>query len=445
MSNNRVLLSAIKSGAGKTTITCGLLVALQKKGLIPSAFKCGPDYIDPLFHREIIGAAGANLDLFFSSEDLAKQLFVEYSKGTDISVVEGVMGFYDGIAGVTDEASANHVSRVLDIPVILVVDVKGVSLTLCSIINGLKNFKENNIKGVILNNCSKMMYEMYRNMIEEHCQLRLFGYVPYQSEYSIESRYLGLVTSEEVDDLKEKLNLLAKTMLETVDVDGIIALASDTKEIQYEEVKIEKVTDSKVKIAVAKDKAFCFYYRENLDLLEKLGAEIHYFSPLVDKFLPEGIKGLYIGGGYPELYLEKLSGNTEMLTAIKTAIEEGLPTFAECGGFMYLQQSIEGYQMVGAINGESKKKDRLSRFGYITMTATEDTLLGAKETIIRGHEFHYYDSDNNGSVFHAQKPKSPRNWDAGIQKENLLCGYPHVYFYSNVECAKNFILKCSNR
>ncbi len=436
------MLSAIKSGAGKTTITCGLLVALKKKGLRPSAFKCGPDYIDPLFHREIIGAAGGNLDLFFADTDIAKQLFCEYSKDTEISVVEGVMGFYDGIAGVTEEASAHHVSKELDIPVILVIDVKGVSLTICSIINGLKNFKDNNIKGVILNNCSKMMYEMYRGMIEDHCNLVVFGYVPYQKAYSIESRYLGLVTSKEIDNLKGKLDILAETMLETVDMDGIIALANDTSPIEYKETEIKPITDERVNIAIAKDKAFCFYYRENIDLLKKLGANIYYFSPLEDSALPEDIQGLYIGGGYPELYLKKLSENKTMKEDIKKAIENGLPTFAECGGFMYLQQEIDGHDMVGAINGISHKREKLSRFGYITVTATEDVLLGEKGTSVKGHEFHYYDSDNNGNVWEARKPKTGKNWEAGVAHKNLLCGYPHLYFYSNIEATKQFIIKC---
>lgn len=439
MAQPRVMISAIKSGAGKTTITCGMLAALKKIGKNPSAFKCGPDYIDPLFHREIIGTKGCNLDLFFVENDILKQLFCAYSKDTDISIIEGVMGFYDGVLGTTSKASACDVSNVLDVPVILAVDVKGASLTTCAVINGIKNFEKNHISGVILNNCSEKMYTFYKEMIEQNCEIEVLGYLPKNAEYSIESRHLGLVTAEEIENLKSKLDLLADTMLKTIDVKRILEIACLVDDIKYIPQEITKITEKKPRIAVAKDKAFCFYYKENLDLFEKLGAQIVYFSPLEDQKLPQNIQGIYIGGGYPELYLEKLSKNKSMLIDIKKHIGRGTVTFAECGGFMYLLSDIEGYSMVNAIEGSCFNAKKLTRFGYIDLIANEENIFCKARESIKAHEFHYYDSTNNGSGFDTKK----RNitYKTTILCENLLAGFPHLYFYSNINFAKNFIKK----
>ncbi|MFI3238326.1 MAG: cobyrinate a,c-diamide synthase [Lachnospiraceae bacterium] len=441
MSNPRLMISAIKSGAGKTTITCGLLRTLQKMNLNPSAFKCGPDYIDPLFHSTVIGAKGCNLDLFFTEKEVCKQLFCEYAEGSDIAIVEGVMGFYDGLSGSSMQASAQDVSNTLDIPVVLAIDVKGAALTIAAIVKGLQEFAPNHIKGVILNNCSKMMYPMYQSIIEEHCNVKVYGYVPHNVSYAIESRHLGLVTADEITDLEQKLDLLADTMLESLDLEGLLFLARDTKEISYTQSQVEKVTDKSPRLAIARDRAFCFYYRENLDLLQKLGVELVEFSPLEDACLPDNIQGIYIGGGYPELYLEKLSSNHTMKASIKEAIAAGVVTFAECGGFMYLQEQIDGYDMVGAISGNSENIHKLSRFGYCTLSAKQDTVLCAKGEEIRAHEFHYYDSTNNGDSFFVSKPKSKRSWEASIATDTLLAGYPHLYFYANKNFAKHFVGK----
>lgn len=432
---NRFMISAFKSGSGKTLLTCGMLAAFKKLNMKPAAFKCGPDYIDPLFHKEIIGVKGCNLDLFFTEENLVKQLFCEYSENADISVLEGAMGFYDGLSN-TLKASACEVSNVLLTPVILVVDVKGSALTLCATINGVLNFSDNNIKGIILNNCKKTSYDMYKKLVEHNCDVKVFGYVPYDQKFAIESRHLGLVTASEISDLNEKLNYLADVLLETLDFDGIINLSNEAPEITFHKTDIEPI-NNKVKIAIAKDKAFCFYYDENLHLFKKLGAEIVYFSPLDDEKLPSDIDCLYIGGGYPELYLEQLSKNETMRLSILNAIKDGLRVFAECGGFMYLMEKIEGIPMVGAIKGESFNKNKLVRFGYIKLTANEDNILCKKGDAINAHEFHYYDSDNNGNVFTATK--NARNWQCYVSYENLICGYPHLYFYSNISFIRNFL------
>ncbi len=435
----RLLLAAMKSGAGKTTICCGLLRALQKSGFHPAAFKCGPDYIDPLFHHSIVGSRGCNLDLFFSSKEQVRQLFVEYQKGADISIVEGVMGFYDGIAGTTSNASAYELSESLESPVVLVVDVKGASLSLAASIQGMINFRPNRIQGVILNRCSKMMYPMYRDMIEKECGCKVFGYVPFDVEYSIESRHLGLVTALEIEALKDKIDKLSEIMLQSIDLTALVELAREVSSIEEKEIVIKPVVENKTVLAVARDKAFCFYYRENLDVFQKLGVEIVEFSPLTDVGLPESVDGIYLGGGYPELYLKELEANQSMRESIRLAIEKGIPALAECGGFMYLLSQIEGFNMVGAIQGTAKNTEKLSRFGYIHLQAKESIGFVKAEEEICGHEFHYYDSDHNGTGFVAQKPLSKRSWEAFVVRENLLAGYPHLYFHQSIDLVKRFV------
>ncbi|NLY82213.1 MAG: cobyrinate a,c-diamide synthase [Clostridiales bacterium] len=441
----RVLIAAPRSGGGKTTVTCGLLQALVNRDLNTCSFKVGPDYIDPLFHREIIGTKGSNLDLFFIDEKKLKGLMAEVSEESEISVIEGVMGYYDGLGGKSTESSAYDVARATKTPVILVIDVNGASLSLCAEINGFKDFKkDSNIKGVILNKCSKMMNMLIKDTIEELCEVKVLGYVPKDERYALESRHLGLVNSFEVENLKNKLNILSDQIEETVDVKAVIELANSAPELEYEDILIEKVTEEKPVIAVAKDKAFCFYYKENLDLLEKLGAKIKYFSPLEDETVPEDASAIYLGGGYPELHLGKLEGNSSMRNSIKDKIRSGMPVFSECGGFMYLLDKLEGKKMVGLLQGEGENTKKLSRFGYITITAKKNNIMCKKGESIKGHEFHYFDTTNNGSDFEAVKAFGRRGWECVHAYDNVFIGFPHLYFYSNVEFPKNFVLAAEN-
>ena len=447
MSKKRVMIAAISSGSGKTTVTCGILQALVNRKLKVASFKCGPDYIDPMFHSKVIGARSRNIDSFFNDENTVKYLVDKNSQNADISVIEGVMGFYDGLAGISTKASSYDVARITGTPVILLINCKGMSVSILPIIKGFKEYmKDSNIQGVILNQMSKMLYPEIKKSIEENLDLKVLGYVPNLKDLVIESRHLGLVTPDEIKDLKEKLNELADILEETLEIDEIINLADKSKDLIYNKPEIHKLEDN-IRIAVALDEAFCFYYEDNIELLKEMGADIVYFSPLKDERIPDNIHGIIFGGGYPELYAKELSLNKTMIESVKSTVYNGLPCVAECGGFMYLHESMEDdksqpYDMVGLIKGKAYKTPKLNRFGYIKLTALEDNFLCKKGEEIAGHEFHYWDSTNCGSSFKAQKPLRKRNWECINITENLFAGYPHVHYYSNMQFPYNFLKKC---
>lgn len=446
----RVMIAGTGSGCGKTTVTCGILKALINRNVKTAAFKCGPDYIDPMFHTEIIGTESRNLDTFLCGENAVKYLFAKNGEMADISVVEGVMGFYDGL-GNDGSYSSHAISKLTDTPVILVVNANGMYLSIAAMIKGYADFIPNNLKGVILNSVSPGIYPTYKQMIEEHTGLKVLGFLPKLPDAMIESRHLGLVTATEIENLHQKLDLLADNVEKYIDIDGLLELAETAPLLEYQPIVVDNVINEKYpcNIAVAKDSAFCFYYRDSLELLENMGAKLSYFSPLHDKALPENINGLILGGGYPELYADELSKNKSMLMDIKKAINKGIPTYAECGGFMYLQQAIidadgNNNPMVGVIEGNSAFQNKLSRFGYAAIKAKRDNLFCLKGDSINVHEFHYYDSDNNGSDFEAFKPNSGKKWSCVFATDTLFAGYPHIHLYGNLEFAKKFVQKCSN-
>lgn len=444
----RIMIAGASSGSGKTTVTCALLKALKNRNLKVTAFKCGPDYIDPMFHSEVIGIKSRNLDLFFTDEETTTNLFCKNAEGSDISVMEGVMGFYDGLTMTSSKASSYEVSKVTKTPVILVLNCSGMAVSIIASIKGYLDYKpDNEIKGVILNNVSGMIYDEIKDAIEKELNIKAFGYLPNMKEIAIESRHLGLVTAKEIDDLEVKMDAMAEAIEKTVDLDGIIKTASAAPMLTAAPIKVEQDKYKGVKVAVAMDKAFCFYYEDNLELLRELGAEIIPFSPLEDKSLPKDINGIIIGGGYPEIYAEKLASNKEIMAELLYNIHRGMPIFAECGGFMYLHETLEDnmgntHRMVGAIEGHSFKTNRLGRFGYIVLEAKEDNLLGSKGEEVKGHEFHFWDSTNNGEAYTAKKPSGKKAWDCIIAKDNLLAGYPHLHFYSNINVPMNFLNKC---
>ena len=446
----RLMIAGVKSGSGKTTLTCALLKSLKNRNLNLTSFKCGPDYIDPMFHSEVIGINSRNLDLFFNEEETIKSLFCKNAENSDIALIEGVMGFYDGISAESTAASSYDLARVLETPVVLVLDCEGMYLSIVPAIKGYIDYKkDSNIKGVILNNVSQMIYGEMKEVIEIELNIKVLGHLPNMKEISFESRHLGLITAKEVEELESKLEVMAEKVSETVDLDSLIALANEAPDIEHKSIHIKKIYDN-INIAVAMDKAFCFYYADNLDLLREMGANIIPFSPINDEKLPENIDGLIIGGGYPEVYAKKLSHNKSMRNDIYEAITlKGLPTIAECGGFMYLNETLEDiegteFKMVGAIKGKSYKTNKLGRFGYISLTAQEDTLICKKGMSIKGHEFHYWDSTCNGQSFKAQKPMRKKNWLCINSINNLFAGYPHLHYYSNIDFASNFIHKCND-
>ena len=443
----RLMFAAPSSGSGKTTVTCAVLSALINRGLKLSSFKSGPDYIDPMFHRKVLGLPACNLDLFLCGEEAIRQLMAENAAAADLAIIEGAMGLYDGLRGTTDEGSANHLSRVLDAPVVLVADVKGMGLSAAALIHGFLHYKENRIRGVILNRCSKGMYPVYKEAIES-LGVRVLGYLPVLPEVSLESRHLGLVTASEVDRLQEKLDFLGKKAAETVDLDGLLEIAQSASPIQFSDAfyaGLEPVKNSPV-IAVAKDRAFCFYYEECLRLLERLGARLVEFSPLRDPVLPEA-DGLWLGGGYPEEYGEALAKNVSMRNSVAKAVAEGMPTVAECGGFLYLLEGLAGrdgkmWPMAGVLPGKATMTERLQHFGYAFLEAKTDNLLcmaGEKLTV---HEFHYSQSDCEGNDFVSVKGNRCRECAYGTS--TLYAGYPHMHFYGNLKAAERFVHACGS-
>ena len=425
------LLAAPRSGSGKTTMTCALLMALKRRGCAPCAFKSGPDYIDPMFHRAVLGVESRNLDLFFSAPETVRTLYAKGAAGHGAAVCEGAMGFYDGLGGVSDRASAWHLADTLGLPVLLVVEPKGQSLTLAAELKGLINFRTpSHIAGILLNNCTARMHALLAPMLEEETGLPVLGFLPKLPEAVIGSRHLGLYTAAEVENLQQKLALLADAAEEHIDWPRLLALCE--KEPPALPVQPE-TPPARVRIAVAQDEAFCFTYAETLEAFRDAGAEVVFFSPLRDTALPENIGGLYLPGGYPELHARELSGNTSLLREIKQKIESGLPTAAECGGFLYLGQSLtdaegQSWPMVGVLPGEAKDAGRLVRFGYAALSAESDSMLFRAGESFPIHEFHHWDSTANGVALAAKKPVGGAEWRCGSVNEHFYAGFPHLYW-----------------
>ena len=425
------LLAAPRSGSGKTTMTCALLMALKRRGCAPCAFKSGPDYIDPMFHRAVLGVESRNLDLFFSTPETVRTLYAKGAAGHGAAVCEGAMGFYDGLGGVSDRASAWHLADTLGLPVLLVVEPKGQSLTLAAELNGLKNFRTpSHIAGILLNNCTARMHALLAPMLEKETGLPVLGFLPKLPEAVIGSRHLGLYTAAEVENLQQKLALLADAAEEHIDWPRLLALCE--KEPPALPVQPE-TPPARVRIAVAQDEAFCFTYAETLEAFRDAGAEVVFFSPLRDTALPENIGGLYLPGGYPELHARELSENTSLLREIKRKIESGLPTAAECGGFLYLGQSLtdaegQSWPMAGVLPGEAKDAGRLVRFGYAALSADSDSLLFRPGETLPIHEFHHWDSTANGTALAAKKPVGGAAWRCGFVNEHFYAGFPHLYW-----------------
>ena len=437
-----VLFAAASSGCGKTTITCGALRAWQRKGLKIKAWKCGPDYIDPMFHKQVLGIPGGNLDSFFLSKEALKAQYQQKNVGFDLAVMEGVMGYYDGLGGISTQASTYEVAQAVDVPVILILDGKGASLSLAAMLRGFLQYqKDSHIVGVILNRTSPMIGARLKPVLEAE-GVKYLGCVPVSKEIQFDSRHLGLVMPEEVPQIQKQLDEIADLLEESVDLDGILELARSYAEkvennadaglakCQTSQVAMKTraaglFTESRnpLRIAVARDEAFCFYYQENMEILESLGVELIPFSPIHDQELPAKVSGVILGGGYPENYAKALSENTSMLASIRQAWENKMPFLAECGGFLYLHRELEGsdgifYPLAGVIPDKAWKTNRLGRFGYITLTPDHpDTCLIRK---IKGHEFHYWESGDCGTCWTAKKPLSDRSWSCVHSEQGFL-------------------------
>lgn len=463
------MIAAPKSGSGKTMITCALLQLLKDRGKNVSSYKCGPDYIDPMFHKKVLGVPSKNLDTFFTDEKTTVQLFLDKRADEDFAVLEGVMGLYDGLGGIYEQGSSYHLAKVTQTPIILVVDAKGMGKSVLALIAGFLQYDTQHlIKGVLLNRMSKGYYDIIKPLIEKELSVKVVGYFPEQKDIRLESRHLGLVMPDELSDIKKQLNETAGRLKKTIDMDLLMDIAEEADEIGdsgnadiYNEKNIGNCDQNKfsqnkeintVNIAVAMDEAFCFYYEDNLRLLEKCGAKLQYFSPLHDTSLPKDCDALLLGGGYPELYAKELSENLSMRNSIKTAFKTGLPTVAECGGFMYLHTYIHNiceedadaqnyvFGMTGALDSECHFKGKLVRFGYIELSEKHSNFLPTDEKI-RAHEFHYYDSTDNGADCIATKPATGRSYDCVISHHNYWLGFPHLYYPSNPHFAESLVRK----
>ena len=447
------LLAGTQSGVGKTTISTGIMGALKKRGRSVKPFKVGPDYIDPQFHRYITQNPSRNLDAHLLEEDIIKDLFHKNLIPEDIAVVEGVMGLYDGMGTQKDEGSSAHISKILNLPVILVINGGGMSSSAAAMVLGYKNYDpEVDIVGVIINNLSgQSHYELLKEAIERDTGISCVGYLKKNTDIKLESRHLGLIPCGEVPVLDKKIQEIVEMVEETIDIDKLIQLS---RNIEIKEIpdKTPISPDKRIKIAYAYDDAFNFYYEDNLDLLKDLGCDLIPFSPLKDKSLPKDINGIYIGGGFPEVFGKELEKNHEIRGAILEKAKSGLPIYAECGGFMYLTkdiQDIEGhtYSMVGVFDGRGKMTKRLQNFGYCQIETQENSRFFKEKLTIKSHEFHrsmveIEDADYIYQVYKKRNGKVIKTWGCGIEKHNTLGAFPHIHFYSNLEFVKGFIDRC---
>ena len=417
-----------------------------------------------MVHKQVLGIPGGNLDSFFLSKEALKAQYQQKNAGFDLAVTEGVMGYYDGLGGISTQASTYEVAQAVDVPVILILDGKGASLSLAAMLRGFLQYqKDSHIAGVILNRTSPMIGARLKPVLEAE-GVKYLGCVPVSKEIQFDSRHLGLVMPEEVPQIQKQLDEIADLLEKSVDLDGILELARSyaervennedaglakcqTSQVAMETPAAGLFTESRnlLRIAVARDEAFCFYYQENMELLESLGVELIPFSPIHDQKLPEKVSGVILGGGYPENYAKVLSENTSMLASIRQVWETKMPFLAECGGFLYLHRELEGsdgifYPLAGVIPDKAWKTNRLGRFGYITLTPDKaDNCLTGE---IKGHEFHYWESGDSGTCWTAKKPLSDRSWSCIHSEQGQIAGFPHLYYPSAPEFAEQWLEIC---
>lgn len=445
---DRIMIAGATSGCGKTTVSIGIMAAMASMGKSVAPFKVGPDYIDPQFHRFVTGRESTNLDSFLLDESSVKQMLFEGSNDSDISVIEGVMGLYDGLGVKSCIGSSAHVSKITKCPVVLVLDGKGVSASIAAQVMGYAGFDTDvEIRGVIINRVSgERHYSILKEAIEHHTGVKCLGYLPKTDDLVLGSRHLGLIPAGEVKALSGKIEKLSELVKSHIDIDGLMEIAGGA----YETQKSQDIADGLIgyakglRLGVAMDKGFNFYYGANISLLQKMGFEVVYFSPINDKCIPSGIDGIYLGGGFPEVFADELENNVSMRNSIRESLENGMFAYAECGGLMYLTESITGLdgnesEMVGFLPARAVMTKRLQRFGYVEFEC--DGLTGRT----RAHEFHrsYVEPKEDIStayrVFKKRESGEGDSWVCGFCKKNVLAGYAHVHFYSNTDFAKMIV------
>ena len=445
-----IVIAGTTSGVGKTTLSIGLMGALAQHGLRVQPFKTGPDYIDPSYHTWATGEFSRNLDTWLLSRDGVLELFTRAIPGKDIAVVEGVMGLYDGCSSLKEEGSTAELAKLLGAPVILVVDSRKGARSLAAMVAGYQNFDPAlNLGGVILNGIgSDEHLRLCREAIEHYTRVAVLGYLPRCDSLSLPERHLGLIPTVEGAASDEFLKNLVEQCQATLDIPRILGLSEQAIVPRAEPALFPAVPKPTIaRIAVAKDKAFSFYYQDSLDLLEAWGAELVPFSPLQDAKLPQDISGLYVGGGFPELYAAELADNKSIRQAIKIAAEGGMPVYAECGGLMYLGRSIsdlEGkeYPMVGAVPLSSRIDSPRLSLGYRTVQALGDGPLLRQGEIVRGHEFHWSVLEKDTDTLNAYRVVDKGRRREGFHSMNLLASYIHLHLGSLPHMASRFIENC---
>ena len=432
-----IVLAGTHSGCGKTTVSLGIMAALAGRGLNVQPFKCGPDFIDPTLHRLVTGRVSRNLDVRMCGPDYVRTLFSRHAPEDGVSVIEGVMGLFDGGNG-----SAARLATLLSLPVILLVDVHAAAESAAAVIKGFETLDpEVQVAGVILNRVAgERHFQMIADAAKKYCRAEIIGGLPYDNTVTLPSRHLGLLMGTEVNLNRQRL---VEMMEEHLDLDRLLELSHLAKSGSPERETLQSAPENRVRLGVAWDDAFCFYYQDNLEMLQQAGAEIVLFSPLNDAELPGNLDGLYLGGGYPELHAAALTANTSIRREILEFSRSGRPVYAECGGFMYLTSAIvdvQGgkYPMVGVYPVSSKMRKHSCRLGYRQVEMQTDTLLGSRGSHCYGHEFHYSEIEAppshvaRGYILDTGQPE-------GYLMDNTLAGYVHLHWGRTPETARNFV------
>lgn len=453
----RLCIAGTHSGCGKTTVSMGIMAALVRRGYTVQPFKVGPDFIDPGHHRRITGRDSHNLDGWIIDPEHNRQIFERYGHDAHVSVVEGVMGLFDGSSGSDEAGSTAQMAKWLDLPVVLVIDARAMARSAAAVALGFSRFDPDlSLKGIIFNRVgSKGHAQVIEDAVRSSTELPVFGCLPHNEGLEIPSRHLGLVTDEDFGMGENLIRQLARwiennvdmvRLMESLDLPDITAVQA----IQTA-TNAHRHPEAKTRIGIAMDEAFCFYYSENLRLLEEAGAKLIPFSPLHSRHLPEGINGLILGGGYPELHCEMLSQNRQLLAEIREFGLSGRPIYSECGGFMFLTkeiQDLEGhiFPMAGIFPMRAKMGGRLRALGYREVITQNESILGAKGTKIRGHEFHYsriYNMEPNPECIYTMTDrKAGFQAEEGFVQNRVLGSYVHLHWGSNPEVAKNFVDYC---
>ena len=454
MNASRVIIAGTHSGVGKTTFTLGIILAFKERGLSVQSYKTGPDYIDPGYHSYATGRSSRNLDSMLLSRYKILEFFERCSRKVDISVIEGVMGFFDGVDAYNEKGSTSHLAKILKAPVILIIDARAMSRSAAAVAYGFSKFERGlKISAFLLNKIgSEKHFKMVKESIEKKTKTPVLGYLPQDENLKLPERHLGLVPAWEKKVIDPYQDRLSKYIEKYVDIEEILKIAQKAPPLPSfkRSVFIRETPFPKVIIALALDEAFHFYYEDNLDILKHYGAKIVTFSPLKDKELPPEANGIYIGGGFPELFAKKLSDNYLLKEDIRKKAKRGMPIYAECGGLMYLVEKIsnfkeEKFAMVGILPGQVNMGKKLSALGYCNIKLLQNTILGKKGESIKGHIFHWSyltlpSSEKVAFVYEVEK--SGRKFYDGISKNNVLASYVHIHFGSKVSCARNFVNRC---